>query len=68
MIITEEKKQKYADKVYREMLRRGFTEDEIPRVLSKTGFQEALNEYPEEQMHYDVEDAVNEILFVAAKN
>lgn len=66
--MIEDKKKKYKEKVYKEMLRRGFTEVEIPRVINKTGFMAALNEYPEEQMHYDVEDAVDEILLVAAKS
>ena len=62
MIISEEKKKKYIDKVYDEMKRRGFTADEIPIVISKTGFMIAIEEYPEEQMHYD------EILFTATKH
>lgn len=47
---------------------RGYTSEEIPKVIAKTGFLNALNEYPEEQFHYSAEDAVDEILFVAAKN
>ena len=65
MIISEEKKKKYIDKVYDEMKRRGFTADEIPIVISKTGFMIAIEEYPEEQMHYDI---VDEILFTATKH
>jgi hypothetical protein len=67
MVISQEKKQKYIAKVYHEMERRGFTSDEIPLVIEKTGFMSALEEYPEEQMHYDVSDAVDEILITAAK-
>lgn len=68
MIISEEKKKKYIDKVYDEMKRRGFTADEIPIVISKTGFMIAIEEYPEEQMHYDIADTVDEILFTATKH
>ena len=50
------------------MLRRGFTLEEIPKIIDKTGFLAALEEYPEEQLYYDVYDAVNEILLTAAKN
>lgn len=49
------------------MKRRGLTAEEIPAVIGKTGFMSALEEFPEEQMHYDVSDAVDEILLTAAK-
>ena len=67
MIITKEKKNAYLAKVYNEMERRGFTTEEIPVVISMTGFLSALEEYPEEQFHYDVSDAVDEILVTTAK-
>lgn len=67
MVITEEKKKNYAEKVRAEMQRRGLTDEEIPRVIDKTGFMAALNEYPEEQLHYSVSDAVDEILVTAAR-
>ena len=57
---------KYESKIYEEMRKRGFTEAEIPRIINKTGFREALEKYPEEQMHYSISDAVDEIIFVAA--
>ena len=57
----------YLDEVYSEMKRRGYTLEEIPMVIAKTGFLSVLDEYPEEQFHYSAEDAVDEILFVAAK-
>ena len=66
-IDIEKNKQEYLEEVYSEMKRRGYTPDEIPKVIAKTGFLNALNEYPEEQFHYSAEDAVDEILFVAAK-
>jgi len=66
-MVTEEKKQAYLAKVYKEMNRRNIFGDDIHRVISKTGFMKALNEYPEEQLHYSVADAVDEILVIAAK-
>ena len=68
MKVSDEKRQLYIDEIYKEMRRRGYTNSEIPIVIGKTGFMQAVQEYPEEQMHYDVEDAVDEIIFVAAKN
>ena len=56
----------YVQQVFEEMRRRGYTEEEIPYVIGKTGFYEALEKVPEVQLHYAIEDAVNEILFVAA--
>ena len=49
------------------MKKRGFTASEIPMVIGKTGFMKAIELYPEEQMHYDIADAVDEIIMVAAK-
>lgn len=43
--VSEEQKQDYIKKVYEEMRSRGFTEEEIPRVIGKTGFLDAINEY-----------------------
>lgn len=48
------------------MSKRGVAVNDIERVISKTGFYDAMELCPEEQMHYAVSDAVNEILFVAA--
>lgn len=66
MVITEERKREYIADVHAEMSRRGMTESQITNVISKTGFEEVMEKYPEEQMHYDVSDAVNEIILVAA--
>ena len=65
-IVTEEQQKKYLDRVYEELMRRGVNEDEIPRVIGKTGFMKALDEFPEAQLHYSAEDAVDEILVTAA--
>lgn len=67
MHITEERKQIYINDVRLALIRRGIPSDDIPRVVAKTGFLQALNEYPEEQFHYDPSDAADEILSVAAR-
>ena len=41
-------------------------EEKIPYVTGKTDFYEALERAHEVQHHYAIEDAVDEILFVAA--
>lgn len=64
----EKTKKEYLDDVYQEMKHRGFISEEIPRVIAKTGFMEALNEYTEEQLLYSIEDAVDEIMLVAARS
>ena len=56
----------YIQEVYKEMSRRGYTDKQIPYVIGKTRFFETLEKYPEQQLHYSVEDAVDEILFMAA--
>ncbi len=68
MIISEERKQRYIQDVYSEMRKRGFTETEIPKVIGKTGFMKVMEDYPEEQLHYDVADAVDEIMLTASVN
>ena len=67
MVISKEKKQAYIDDVQYEMKRRGFTSEEIPVIIGKTGFMDAIEQYPEEQLHYDVSDAVDEIIMTAAR-
>ena len=67
MVISEEKKKNYLTKVHTEMERRGITPIEIPTIISKTGFMTALDNYPEEQLHYDVSKTVDEILLTAAR-
>lgn len=66
MVISEEKKQKYIDKVHKEMRRRGYTPEQIQMVTGKNGFMTVREQYPEEQLHYSIEDAVDEIMFVAS--
>ena len=48
------------------MKKRGFTSAEIPMVINKTGFMDAIDLYPEEQLHYHISDAVDEIITLAA--
>ena len=67
-IITEAMKKNYIAMVHEEMIRRGFAPKEIPQIIGKTGFMKALELYPEEQLHYDPYDAVNELLVIAARN
>ncbi len=67
MVISKEKKEAYIDDVRSEMKRRGFTSEEIPAIIGKTGFMEAIDRFPEEQLHYDVSDAVDEIIMTAAR-
>ncbi len=62
----ELKKQTYITLIYAEMKNRGFSSSEIPDVIAKTGFMEALEEYPEEQLHYSAAAAVDEILLTAS--
>ena len=64
----EERKKRYLSLIHKEMKNRGFSSAEIPVVIAKTGFMEALNEYPEEQLHYSASAAVDEILLTAANN
>ena len=56
----------YANRVFEELIERGYTENETVKIIDKTGFREALEKYPEEQLHDSISDAVVEILFVAA--
>ena len=65
--VTDATKKNYIAMIHDEMARRGFSPEEIPLVIGKTGFMEALEQYPEEQMHYDPYDAVNELLVIASK-
>lgn len=64
----EKRKLKYSADVRAELVLRGISEKDVDKVIGKTGFVSTLNKYPEEQMHYSVRDAVNEILLVAASN
>ena len=63
----DERKKRYIKKIYEEMRKRGFTSEEIPKIISRTGFMDALNYCPEEQMLIAVEDAVDEIIVTAAR-
>lgn len=67
MVITQEKKDAYLQDVYTEMKNRGFMDEEIPKIIGKTGFLSALDIYPEQQLHYEVSDAVEEIITTAAR-
>ncbi len=66
MFISQEKKNEYIADVHEEMRRRGLSDSEIPIVIGKTGFMSVMEKYAEQQLHYDVRDAVDEILVTAA--
>ena len=63
----EEKKKKYMQLVYEEMMSRGYHKSELDSVIAKTGFIQALNEYPEETLHYPVPNSVDEIMLTASR-
>jgi hypothetical protein len=65
-MVTDEMKNNYISKIYNELNRRGVSSDEIPGVIEKTGFMSVMQDYAEEQMHYSIKDAVDEILLTAA--
>jgi hypothetical protein len=56
----------YISKIYDELNRRGVSSEEIPIVIGKTGFMNVMQNYAEEQMHYSIKNAVDEILLTAA--
>ena len=68
MWATEEQKKDYISMIHSEMKQRGLREDEIPKIIAKTGFMAVMSDCPEIQMHYDPYDAVNEILLTAARS
>ncbi len=68
MVISQEKIDAYLKDIYTEMKSRGFQADEIPRIIEETGFMTALEKYPEEQLYYEISDAVDEIIETAARS
>lgn len=64
----EQRKSNYFDDIRAELIKRGIPQQDVMKVISKTGFMSALNDFPEEQLHYSINDAVDEILVVAAMN
>ena len=67
MTVSEMRKKGYLSCVYGEQRRRGLWDEDIPFVISKTGFMSAMSENPEEQMHCSPEAAASEILLTAAR-
>lgn len=65
-MVTKEMKINYVNKIYAEFERRGIYKEDADRVIAKTGFISSMELYPEEQMHYSIEDAVDEIITTAA--
>jgi len=41
---------------------------DVRKALGCKSIEQLQGEYPEEQLHYDVSDAVNEIIMTAVKN
>ena len=64
----EERKRLYKDKVTTELIRRGVSETNVQKVIAKTGFYDALEKFPEEQMRESISGTVDEILVIAASN
>ena len=62
----EEKKQRYISQVHNETRNRGISSEEIPVVINKTGFMSVMEKYPEEKMHDDISDTVDDILAIAS--
>ena len=48
MVISQNQKNEYIAKSHAEMRRRGMTDEEIKRTISKTGFNNVMEKYPEE--------------------
>ena len=46
MTISKEQKESYVSNVYEALRLHGVLQDDIPHVISKTGFMQALEEYP----------------------
>ena len=66
MKVSKNQKNDYIARIHAEMRLRGMTDEEINRTISKTGFNEVMEKYPEEQMHISISDAVNEIVIASA--
>lgn len=62
----EKAKEMYMAHIYEEFLHRDISEADAKRVIAKTRFIECLNKFPEEQLHYSIADAVDEIMQTAA--
>lgn len=58
----------YLSDIHEEFRKRGVSEADMSKVIAKTGFMAALNEYPEVQLHYPIKDTVDEIILTAALN
>ena len=58
----------YIQAVYAELENRGIEKDIIPDIIGKTGFLQALAEYPEYQLLDSISDAADEIVITALIN
>ena len=66
MNTLEERKRNYIANVQAGLRRRGVFEEDIEIVIGKTPFYDMLNSYPEMQLHYGIEDTIDNILLVAS--
>ena len=53
----------YVQHVFDKMRHRGYSEEEIPYVIGKTRFWEALEKYPEQQLYYAAEIAIGDFFY-----
>ena len=55
----------YIQAVYEELQNRGIERELIPDIIEKTGFLQAIAEYPEYQLLDSISDAADEIIVTA---
>ncbi len=58
----QEYKSWYMSAVEGSLILRGMTKQEAVNIITKYKLKERLDEFPDIQMHYDIEATVNEIL------
>lgn len=66
MNAIEERRENYIANVKAGLVRRGIFEEDVESVIGKTPFYDMINEYPEMQLHYAIEDTIDNILLVAS--
>ena len=62
----EERRKNYILNVRLGLERRGIFEEDVETVIGKTPFYDMINTYPEMQLHYAIEDTIDNILLVAS--
>ena len=66
MNAIEERRENYITNVKAGLVRRGVFEEDVESVIGKTPFYDMINEYLEMQVHYAIEDTIDNILLVAS--